>query len=157
MDESCYFRAGVGVVLIDASGAVLAFERSDVPGAWQHVQGGVKTGESIRAAAEREVREETGIPPDRIEFVAEHPAWLVYELPPERWSKKRGRGQAQRWLLYRFTGTDADIDLAHHEQPEFRAVKRTTLAALAAETVAFRRGVYECLAEWGNRLDVARR
>lgn len=146
MDPSRFFRAGVGIVLIDRAGVVLAFERADVPGNWQLVQGGLKAKESVRDAAEREIREEIGIRAEQIEYLAEHPEWLAYELPLQHQSKKTGRGQVHRWLLYRFTGTDADFDFGLEKKPEFGAVKRTTLAALAEETAPFRRAVYEQLA-----------
>ena len=43
---SMQFRAGVVAVVTDASGQVMAFERGDLPGAWQLPQGGIDVGET---------------------------------------------------------------------------------------------------------------
>jgi hypothetical protein len=40
-----YFRTGAGAVIANAAGFVLAFERADIPGAWQLPQGGLEAGE----------------------------------------------------------------------------------------------------------------
>jgi len=106
-----YFRAGVGLVVATA-GRVLALERADRSGSWQTPQGGLESGEEPLDAARRELFEETGIEWSQVEFVAEFPGWVVYELPPEDRSEKTGRGQVQRWFLLRFLGSDDDIDLS---------------------------------------------
>ena len=41
-----HFRAGVVVAITRDDGAILAFERGDVRGAWQLPQGGLKVGEA---------------------------------------------------------------------------------------------------------------
>ncbi len=43
---SANFRAGVVAVVTNSRDEVLAFERSDVPGAWQLPQGGIDVGET---------------------------------------------------------------------------------------------------------------
>jgi putative (di)nucleoside polyphosphate hydrolase len=45
-----------------------------------NMQGGIDVGEDPRAAAVRELTEETGIRSARI--LAEHSAWLQYDFPP---------------------------------------------------------------------------
>ena len=78
-------------------------------------QGGIDRGEDPRAAALRELAEETGIPASAVEIVAETPDWITYDLPhelvPRIW-KGRFRGQQQRWFLMRFLGDDALVDIA---------------------------------------------
>jgi dATP pyrophosphohydrolase len=60
---------------------VLLLERVSPPGFWQSVTGGLEWGESQREAAERELREETGLPPAGLRdgHVSNHfpilPAW----------------------------------------------------------------------------------
>lgn len=101
MGERVTFRAGVVGVIRRADGQVLAFERADIPGAWQLPQGGLDPGESPFEAAWREVAEETGLGPDDLESVAEFPEWVAYEVPADRRSSKTGMGQVQRWFLFR--------------------------------------------------------
>ena len=68
-------------------------------------QGGIDAGEAARAAALRELEEETGV--RSVEVLAEAPGWLSYDLPDELLGvalKGRYRGQRQKWFAMRFTG-----------------------------------------------------
>jgi putative (di)nucleoside polyphosphate hydrolase len=111
-------------MIVNRDGKVFVGQRLDsVLEAWQMPQGGIDAGEQPLVAAIREVDEETGIAPDKVELLAEAPDWLTYDLPPELidkvW-KGKWRGQRQRWFLFRFTGEDSDVNIAT-EEPEFRA------------------------------------
>ncbi len=102
---SVHFRAGVAIVVRRPdTGEVLAFERADTPGAWQLPQGGLQDGETPLQGAWRELEEETGLCEGDVEFVSEHPEWLVYEWPVEVQRSKGGIhrriGQAQRWFIF---------------------------------------------------------
>lgn len=140
------YRPCVGVVLINDAGLIFAGRRKDGPaGAWQMPQGGIDPGEKPRQAALRELREETGIGPDLVEFVARSPDWHSYDLPEDLLGKVWGgryRGQRQRWFLFRFLGRDADIDIAT-EHPEFSEWRWLTADELLATIVPFKRRVYE--------------
>jgi putative (di)nucleoside polyphosphate hydrolase len=138
------FRASVGVVVIDSQGRVLAFERADTAGQWQLPQGGLNAGEEPLAAAKRELWEETGLGEEEVHLLAEHPEWLVYELP--RHSAKHGRGQAQKWFLFELKKPKR-IELEGAHSGEFTGWKWTTLEQLYDETVEFRKGVYARLME----------
>ena len=142
---SQFYRAGVGALIVNAAGEVLAFERSDIAGAWQLPQGGLETGEEPLDAVIREVFEETGIDARDLALLAEHPRLLSYELPPELRSNKTGRGQTQRWFLFRFQGDPADIELP--ADGEFGAWRWMPLTELAEITVAFRQDIYRELAK----------
>lgn len=149
------FRANVGIVVARADGLVLALERCDRPGAWQLPQGGLDVGEEPRDAALRELAEETGIPADLVEVVAEYPEWLAYELPPERRRHKTGRGQVQRWFLLRFSGDDSLIDLAPPAggRQEFRDYRWMELRTLAEQVWGVKQPTYRALAEaWSELL-----
>ena len=141
-NKHVYFRANVGIVVMNLSGLVLACERTDVAGAWQLPQGGLQQGEEPLDAAYRELEEETGIGRKMIELVDEYPEWLAYELPPGSRNLKKGRGQVQKWFLFRFRGQEKDIQPGH----EFQSWKWMKLTDLAKETAPFRRPIYEKLA-----------
>ena len=139
------YRACVGVALFDALGRVWVGRRNDVrPDAWQMPQGGIDAGETPRAAGYRELEEEIGVRPDKVEFLAETADWLTYDLPDRllgiAW-KGRYRGQKQKWLALRFLGRDGDIVL-ETDHPEFDAGKWVALETLPDLIVAFKRPVY---------------
>jgi putative (di)nucleoside polyphosphate hydrolase len=140
------FRAGVGAILLNEDGKVLGLERRDIPGAWQLPQGGLEENETPVEAVKREIHEETGIEASNLEFIASMPRWLAYELPEEARRKKLGRGQVQRWFLFRFRGSDEAITLG--DQKEFRAWKWIGMDELTSMVVAFKQPVYQELAEY---------
>jgi putative (di)nucleoside polyphosphate hydrolase len=140
-----YFRAGVGSVIVNDEGLVLALERVDVPGAWQLPQGGLEASEEPFQAVLREVSEETGISESDLELLDSYPEPLVYELPANARSNKTGRGQVQYWFLFRFRGGDNAIDVK--SGGEFRAWKWTRFHSLLSLVADFRKPVYRRLAE----------
>ena len=140
------FRANVGAVILNTDGLVLAFERKKIPGSWQFPQGGLDEGEEPQEAVFREIWEETGIEKTHLELLATVPYWLAYELPEEARSTKTGRGQVQKWFVFRFTGSDDDIALG--DEKEFRAWEWTLMEALLPRVVHFKQYVYQQLAEY---------
>ena len=149
--KSEFFRAGVGAVVRNDRGEVLAFERAEHRGSWQYPQGGIRRDEAPEAAVLRELEEETGIAPTAVELVDTYPGWLAYELP-EKWRSKRlGRGQVQQWFLFRLTGAESAIDLHRATAGEFAEWRWMTPARVAEVAAEFRREVYRRLAErWGD-------
>ncbi len=148
------YRPNVGAVLFDRRGYVLAARRADLPnaegaaGVWQLPQGGIDEGEDPATAVLRELREEVGT--DNATILAEHPAWLSYDLPPHLLGRALGgryRGQRQRWFALRFLGADTDIRLDLDPHPEFDAWKWVKLAALPTLEVGFKRETYRILAD----------
>jgi putative (di)nucleoside polyphosphate hydrolase len=140
------YRPCAGVMLVNAKGKVFVGQRIDtILEAWQMPQGGIDPGEEALAAAIRELGEETGIAPSHVELIAEAPEELYYDLPPEMvgkvW-KGKWRGQRQRWFLFRFTGTDADVNIAT-EHEEFRAWRWSDPADLPTMIVPFKRDLYQ--------------
>ena len=140
------YRPCAGVMLLNRDGKVFVGQRIDTTlEAWQMPQGGIDPGEDALGAAIRELGEETGVLPDRVELIAEAPEELDYDLPVEMvgkvWNGK-WRGQRQRWFLFRFLGSDADIDIAT-EHEEFRAWRWSDPADLPTMIVPFKRVLYE--------------
>ena len=149
MSEGRY-RRGVGVMLVNADGLVWVGRRIDNSDeAWQMPQGGIDPGEEPWGTALRELEEETGIPPQLVERIADHPERLRYELPEELRGKLWGGkwiGQEQDWFLARFLGSDADVNIATAE-PEFCDWKWIAPAALPEIIVPFKRAMYRRLVE----------
>jgi putative (di)nucleoside polyphosphate hydrolase len=141
-----FFRAGAGALLMNDGGLVLAFERADVPGAWQLPQGGLAAGEEPMDGALRELEEETGIRANSLRLVQAYPEPLVYELPPGMRSVKTGRGQVLYWFLFRFHGRADVIDVAPGR--EFRAWQWVPLDLLIELAADFRKPVYRRLADY---------
>ena len=147
MQPGLFFRAGVGAVIANERGEVLACERRDIVGAWQFPQGGLKDGEEPFEAVRREVEEETGITSDSLRLIAECPDWLAYELPHRVWSPKTGRGQVQRWFMFAYHGEPAIVPPAGSE---FVACAWRLFADVERHVPDFRRPVYTKLRQCFN-------
>jgi putative (di)nucleoside polyphosphate hydrolase len=157
MSEQKPLRPNVGIALFNADGRVLIGRRFRddgpeiiLPGLeWQMPQGGVDEGEDHRAAAFRELWEETSV--RNADYLGETD-WLTYEFPPydgppHRLSKFRG--QQQKWFALRFTGSEEEIDplTPRNDQPaEFDGWRWERLDRVADLVVPFRREVYRAVA-----------
>jgi putative (di)nucleoside polyphosphate hydrolase len=149
---SQFFRANVGIAVLDDGGRVLALERYEFPGSWQLPQGGLDEGEEPIDAARRELREETGLTWPQVELLGAHPRWLVYELDADMRKPDTGRGQVQKWFVVRLVDRQAKIDIRQVDErkghPEFRAYEWMSVHDLLRKTAPFRLPIYEALAEY---------
>ena len=143
--EALPYRPCVGVMLINGDGLIFAGRRLDSPTpAWQMPQGGIDDGEKPRAAALRELWEETGITADLVTLVDKAKGWVTYDLPPDLLGRVWGgryRGQRQKWFLFRYLGTDDQVNIAT-AHPEFSHWRWISADDLLTAIVPFKRAVY---------------
>ena len=141
------YRPCVGVMLVNADGKVFVGKRIDNREGdwWQMPQGGVDKGEDLKAAALRELWEETGAKAQHVTMLAQTKEELLYDLPEALLGKLWGgkyRGQRQTWFLGRFDGSDADVDLNAHKPPEFEHWRWVEPELLPELIVPFKKRVY---------------
>jgi putative (di)nucleoside polyphosphate hydrolase len=139
------FRANVGMIVRDAEGQVMVARRRDHPESWQFPQGGINRGEDRRAAALRELKEETNLGEEDITLVRDIGQWLVYELPEEERSKKTGLGQVQWWFLFQHRDGAPLPDVKAAPAQEFTASEWVTFDEAVSRVVDFKRQVYKKL------------
>lgn len=140
------YRPCVGICIVNEEGMIFAGKRLDNRAeAWQMPQGGIDEGENVREACFREMKEEIGT--DLAEWVDEHPDWLNYDIPEplaNRLWQGQFKGQAQKWVLLRYIGTDSDINIATKE-PEFEKWKWMSIEQLVDLAVPFKKDVYRAV------------
>ena len=146
------YRPCVGVMLVNADGKVFVGKRIDNREGdwWQMPQGGVDKGEDLKAAALRELWEETGARAQHVTMLAQTKEELLYDLPDDLLGKLWGgkyRGQRQTWFLGRFDGQDSDIDLNAHKPPEFEDWRWVEPELLPELIVPFKKRVYRTVLE----------
>jgi putative (di)nucleoside polyphosphate hydrolase len=148
MTDDDLYRRSVGVMLLNREGKVFVGARIDnTDEAWQMPQGGIDKGEEPWATAQRELEEETGIPPHLVERIAKCPERLRYDLPEgarQRLWGGKWRGQLQDWYVARFLGDDSDVNIAT-KHPEFREWKWVEPEQLPDLIVPFKRDMYRRL------------
>jgi putative (di)nucleoside polyphosphate hydrolase len=154
--ESLPYRDCVGVAVFNDRGQVLIGRRraqgdpedsAELGAPWQMPQGGIDKGEEPKAAALRELFEETSI--RSVEPVAEAPGWIYYDLPDAMLGtalKGKYRGQRQRWFAYRFIGPDSEINVTAPGDgtmhAEFDTWRWEELSRLPDLIVPFKREAY---------------
>jgi putative (di)nucleoside polyphosphate hydrolase len=152
------YRPNVGIALFNPEGLVLIARRlrddgpeTILPGhEWQMPQGGVDGGEDPLTTARRELWEETNVTSAVI--LGQTSEWVTYDFPPYDGPPHRlspFRGQRQRWVAFRFTGEESEIEVAGirgEAVPEFSEWRWERIERLPELVVPFKRAVYEHVA-----------
>ena len=142
------YRPNVGMMIINQKKEIFVGKRIDHPSNfWQMPQGGIDAQEIPSIAALREMQEEVGIKKNKVDLLTESKDWYYYSIPSDLaktlW-KGKYKGQRQKWFLYKFKGTDKDINI-HTEHPEFSDYKWVTKDFLVPNIVPFKKKIYEKL------------
>ena len=142
------YRPNVGMMIINQKKEIFVGKRIDHPSNfWQMPQGGIDAQEIPSIAALREMNEEVGIKKNKVDLLTESKDWYYYSIPSDLaktlW-KGKYKGQRQKWFLYKFKGTEKDINI-HTEHPEFSDYKWVTKDFLVPNIVPFKKKIYEKL------------
>ena len=142
------YRPNVGMMIINQKKEIFVGKRIDHPSNfWQMPQGGIDAQEIPSIAALREMEEEVGIKKNKVDLLTESKDWYYYSIPSDLattlW-KGKYKGQRQKWFLYKFKGTDKDVNI-HTEHPEFSDYKWVTKDFLVPNIVPFKKKIYEKL------------
>ncbi len=144
------YRPNVGMMIINNQKKIFVGKRIDHPSNfWQMPQGGIDPQEKPVVAALREMEEEVGIKKNKVQLLNQISDWYYYTIPKDLaqtlW-KGRYKGQRQKWFLYKFEGTESDINI-HTEHPEFSDFKWVTKDFLVPNIVPFKKEIYSKLLE----------
>jgi len=88
------YRRNVGVAIFNENGQIWLGKRfgEDGPHIWQCPQGGIDKGEKPKAAARRELFEETGLRAEDMDYLGKVKGWLYYERM-DRKNSPNGNGR----------------------------------------------------------------
>ncbi len=146
-------RLGVGIVLLNSDNKVFVGKRIDNPvNFWQMPQGGVDDNENLLYAANRELKEETGVKSTKL--IKEIDNWLTYELPKNLLGKiwkGKYRGQKQKWFIMRFVGDEEEINIKT-KNAEFLEWKWIDANQLLNVVIDFKLDVYKSIVKELNIL-----
>ena len=114
--SSFRYRPNVAAIIKRHDGKIFIGERSDVAGAWQFPQGGIKKTETALEALSRELQEEVSLEPEHYRVIESNGPYRYLFLPGR--TKEGFDGQEQTFFLVELTAPDSRIEV-RTEEPEF--------------------------------------
>jgi putative (di)nucleoside polyphosphate hydrolase len=137
------YRSNVAAILQRNTGEILSGKRSDQVSCWQFPQGGVKPGETLEGALQRELEEEISLRPKNV-VIGKRKGPYRYLFDPER--KKEGfDGQEQFYFLVDLLPGTAQPNPATAD-PEFSELRWIEPASFQLDWLPpFKREVYRAV------------
>jgi putative (di)nucleoside polyphosphate hydrolase len=134
------YRPNVAAIIKRDNGKILVGERSNIPGAWQFPQGGIKKAETPEQALVRELKEEISLQPNEYRIM-ESKGPYRYLFEKDR-VKEGFNGQEQTYFLLQLDESKARINV-WTDEPEFSQVLWIEPSEFNAAWVPpFKRAVY---------------
>jgi len=143
IDEDGY-RPNVGIIIVNKEGQLFWGKRIQQD-AWQFPQGGIRESETPQQAVFRELKEEVGLDPSDVRVLGRTEDWLCYDLPKHlirHYSQPVCIGQKQIWFMLGLESSVDQINLTHHETPEFEDWAWVDYWKPVQEVVSFKQAVY---------------
>ena len=143
MENNLTYRHSIGFMMIDSKKRVFLGKRcwpKDSPYRFQMPQGGIEEGETPEQALFREMHEEIGLTPDKVDILAESKEWLTYELPKHM--RTTIDGNKQKWFLLYFKGNSKDFIFTNEKHPEFCGARWVQPKKVPYLVIPFKRKVY---------------
>ncbi len=143
MENNLTYRHSIGFMMIDSKKRVFLGKRcwpKDSPYRFQMPQGGIEEGETPEQALFREMREEIGLTPDKVDILAESKEWVTYELPKHM--RTTIDGNKQKWFLLYFKGDSKDFIFTNEKHPEFCGARWVQPKKVPYFVIPFKRKVY---------------
>lgn len=140
------YRPNVGMMIINSDKKVLMCTRIHSEGQTyrlQMPQGGIDKGETPVQAVYREMREEIGLHPEDVRFMASTRKWYKYDLPESARKKKSIRGQRQKWFLFLLAASEDKIDFTTDKFQEFVGYEWIDLEQVSLSVIPFKKPVYD--------------
>ena len=133
---SRHFRAGVVIVVRARTAGCWRSSGPTRPGSGSCRRAGWRRRVARSTRRGASCGEETGLGPDDVELVGEHPEWVLYEWPDDVVDGGARLGQVHRWFLFRILDEDTEPT---PDGREFRAWRWVEPAWLVEQVVPFRR------------------